>query len=564
MSNGEPKSDPWHLQRLAGESAVAADGDLLARFANNRDEAAFELLVWRHHRLVLGVCRKVLRDPHAADDAFQATFLILARKAGTIARRAAVAGWLYRVAYRCAQRARREAARHAARSVSGQDLLTIPTSPAPEPAADRSDNDGLLTEELAQLPERYRLPVVLCYLEGRTYDDAAARIGCPKGTLSTRLTRARELLRARLAARGVTVSAAAITALLTDAASPAAPTALLADTLKLATAASGAGAIVPVSPDAAALAEGVMRAMYWNRFKVAVIAFAALAVVGTGVGIALHPPATAQVPTSQVPAKTDATPAKGQENDPGEEVWWLKSIDKEGGTIEVESCDPVTLRPYAPGAAPPVEVRVAAGAEILIDGKPGQFGDLIPGIPVRFKFDSFSGIGVGKIRQGSGTILKLRTAQERTLETVVGKVGVNGATLSVSEDAGRKEYRLADDARVTIDGKDAKAAELRPGMTVTLRLSAVYPVIFGVTAIGPQLDGIVRSVDTDRKTLTVLLSSPRLVVGGVSAEGAAITVGGKAATLADLKPGMRVYVQWAADPEMRRVLSVRELAGESK
>src|SRR5262249_46148741 len=160
---------------------------------------------------------KVLRDPHAADDAFQATFLILARKAASIARRAAIAGWLYRVAYRCAQRARRTSARHSARAVPGQDLSAFPATQGAESAADREDNKRLITEELARLPERYRLPVVLYYLEGRTYDDAAARIGCPKGTLSTRLTKARKLLRARLAARGVTVSTAAITALLTDA-----------------------------------------------------------------------------------------------------------------------------------------------------------------------------------------------------------------------------------------------------------------------------------------------------------------------------------------------------------
>jgi RNA polymerase sigma factor (sigma-70 family) len=564
MTSDGSRPDPCHLQRLAGESAGAADGDLLTRFAAERDDAAFELLVWRHHRLVLGVCRKVLRDPHAADDAFQATFLILARKAGTIARRAAVAGWLYRVAYRCARRARRNAARDAARAVSGQDLSALPAALPTEPTAEREDNDRLLTEELARLPERYRLPVVLCYLEGRTYDDAAARIGCPKGTLSTRLTKARQLLRARLAARGVTVSAPAIIALLAEAASPAAPTALLTNTLKLATAASGPGAIVPVSPNAAVLAEGVLRAMFWNRVKVLVIAFAALAALGTGVGIAMYPPAAAQGPTPPAPAKADAAPAKGQENDPDEEVWWLKSIDKEGGTIEVESCNPVTLRPYAPGAAPPVEVRVGAGAEILIDGKPGQFGDLIPGIPVRFKFDSFSGTGIGKIRQGSGTILKLRTVQERTVDAVVDQVGANGATLSVTEETGRKDYKLAEGARVTIDGKDAKVTELKPGMTVSLRLSAVYPVIFGVTAIGPQLDGVVRIVDAERKSLSVLLRSPRLVVSGLSTEGAAITVGGKPGTLTDLRPGMRVQLQWAADPEARRILTVRELGSESK
>ena len=346
-------------------------------FAADGDEAAFELLVWRHHRLVLSVCRKVLRDPHAADDAFQATFLILARKAGTIRPRAAVAGWLYRVAYRCAIRAQRGAARRTARAISGQDLSALPSPREAESAIDREETDRLLADELARLPERYRLPVVLCYLEGRTYDEAAARLGCPKGTLSTRLTKARELLRARLAARGLAVPVAAVTTLLTEFSGPAASPALLTSTMKLAMAASGPGAIVALSPDAAALAEGVLRAMYWNRIKAVAIVVLALAALGTGIGVATHPPAAAQPPTPTPTAgtsKTDLAPAspKGPENEPGEEVWWLKSIDKTGGTIEVETCDPVTLRPIAPGVVPPVEVRVGAGAEILIDGKPGH------------------------------------------------------------------------------------------------------------------------------------------------------------------------------------------------
>src|SRR5262249_6531580 len=213
MRDDDTTPDPWYLHRLAGEAPAAriGDGDLLARFAMDRDEAAFELLLWRHHRLVLSVCRKVLRDPHAADDAFQATFLILAQKAGTIRPRAAVAGWLYRVAYRCALRAQRGAARRMARAIPGQDLSALPVPHEAEPAIDREETVRLLTEELARLPERYRLPVVLCYLEGTTYDEAAARLGCPKGTLSTRLTKARELLRARLEARGLAVPAAAVT-----------------------------------------------------------------------------------------------------------------------------------------------------------------------------------------------------------------------------------------------------------------------------------------------------------------------------------------------------------------
>lgn len=561
MEKKDARSDPWHLQRRIGETEAGGvgDGELLARFAAHRDEAAFELLVWRHHRLVLSVCRKVLREPHLADDAFQATFLILARKAGTIKCCATIAAWLYRVAYRCALRARRAADGRVARAMSVPDLSAVPAARDSDPGVDREETSRLLTAELARLPERYRLPVVLCYLEGRTYDEAAARLGCPKGTLSTRLTKARELLRSRLAARGLVIPAAALTTVLTEFSGPAAQPALLTSTMKLAMAAPGPGAAIALAPNAATLAEGVLRAMFWERIKVVTLAAFALAALGTGIGVTTHPPVAAQHPAVAQKADPPPVPSKGPENEPGEEAWWLKSIDKEGGTIEVESCDPVTLRPYAPGAVPPVEVRVGAGAEILIDGKPAAFSDLIPGIPIRFKFDSFAGSGIGKLRQGSGTILKLRTAQERTLHAVVDAVAQSGKVLTVIGDAGRTDYQVAADARITVDGKEGRASDLKTGMSVSLRLSAAYPVIFAVTAIGPRLEGVVRGVDTDRKTLTVLLRSPRLVVSGLWADGASITVGGKAATLVDLKSGTRVEIQWAADPDTRRVLIIRQL-----
>ena len=150
------------------------------------------------------------------------------------------------------------------------------------------------------------------------------------------------------------------------------------------------------------------------------------------------------------------------------------------------------------------------------------------------------------------------------MEAVVERIAADGKSLSATSESGRAEYRLAPDAQVSVDGKDERIGNLKPGMTCTLRLSAVHPVIFSLTAIGPKLEGVVRSVDTERKTLTVLLRSPRLVVGGMSADGAVITVGGKVGTLGDLKPGMRVQVQWAADPDTGRVLAVRELNDGSK
>jgi RNA polymerase sigma factor (sigma-70 family) len=184
----------------------AADRDLLDQFARYGDQQAFAALVRRHGPPVLGVCRRVLRDPHAAEDAFQSTFLVLARKAHMIARPEALSSWLYGVAVRVAGKARAGAAR--------------PTpGPLPDPAADAPDPSAgiageelrlILDEELCRMPDRDRALIVMVYLEGRTHDEAARAIGCPLGSMAWRLARARDDLRRRLARRGVGLAVGAL------------------------------------------------------------------------------------------------------------------------------------------------------------------------------------------------------------------------------------------------------------------------------------------------------------------------------------------------------------------
>jgi RNA polymerase sigma factor (sigma-70 family) len=158
-----------------------ADGELLRRFAEGCDEAAFELLVWRHERMVMGVCRRVLGDRHDAEDAFQASFLALARRANTIGRRESVGAWLHRVACRVALRARATAAARAARERTDVDLAALPVADEPGPGAVSADLRALLDRAIDGLPEKYRAPVVLCHLEGQTYAEVARKLGCPKG-----------------------------------------------------------------------------------------------------------------------------------------------------------------------------------------------------------------------------------------------------------------------------------------------------------------------------------------------------------------------------------------------
>ena len=199
------------LRQLPGPVVPPADREALAAFVARREEAAFEALVRRHGPMVLRVCRRVLGHAQDAEDACQATFLVLARKAGSVGRAEALASWLHGVAVRTALRARRDAGRRRAREQQA------PTGVGPDPAEALAwrDVQTLLESEIARLPERYRAPFVLCHLEGRSRADAAAELGLSENTLSSRLARARDRLRDRLARRGVHLTAVLAAAALT-------------------------------------------------------------------------------------------------------------------------------------------------------------------------------------------------------------------------------------------------------------------------------------------------------------------------------------------------------------
>jgi RNA polymerase sigma factor (sigma-70 family) len=253
-----------------GVGDLPTDGDLLDRYLRARDESAFELLVRRHGALVLGVCRRTLRDNHAAEDAFQATFLILARKASSV-RQATVAGWLYRVALRVALRSRQSAARRSSRE---QPIINEPSVEEPDPFTG-SELRAVLDDELRRLPERFRLPVLLCYVEGNTTEQAAQLLGCPRGTILSRLATARKRLSRRLLRRGVGVPAAGLAAALAEPAWPAAvPAANAAKTLHSVLSISGA------SSQAAHLAQGVIHAMFLSKLRWAVGVVLVLGVLG--------------------------------------------------------------------------------------------------------------------------------------------------------------------------------------------------------------------------------------------------------------------------------------------
>jgi RNA polymerase sigma factor (sigma-70 family) len=181
------------------------DGSLLRRYAVHREEPAFAALVQRHERLVLGVCQRVLGDSHAALDAFQATFLVLARKASTLDQNGSVAGWLYKVAYHLALRLRAIAARQRRREKQAAHDRPAATGAVTDTNAVDIENEEVraaLSEELQRLPDKYRVPLVLCYLDGRTHEEAAQAIGMPRGSMAKRIGEGLERLRERLSDRG--------------------------------------------------------------------------------------------------------------------------------------------------------------------------------------------------------------------------------------------------------------------------------------------------------------------------------------------------------------------------
>ncbi len=266
----------------AADDGPASDGRLLEQFRTQRDEAAFAALVERHGPMVLAVCRRVLRHTHDAEDAFQATFLVLARKARDVGKEASVGSWLYKVAYRLALRARDDAARRLAREARAARPDDVP---ADETHVWR-ELEPLLDEEVSRLPEKYRTPFVLCYLQGKTYDEIAQELVCPKGTVSIRLTRARQRLRDRLVRRGVVLSAAVLAgAAATGPALAAVPGPLWQTTLRAAAlfAANKTAATRLLAARASALAEGELRSMWWSKTKVVALVLVCCGLLGAGI-----------------------------------------------------------------------------------------------------------------------------------------------------------------------------------------------------------------------------------------------------------------------------------------
>jgi RNA polymerase sigma factor (sigma-70 family) len=311
MAGGQANLILRHLRAVVAGQTTAQLGDrqLLERFTTHHEEAAFDALVRRYGPLVLGVCRRVLRNSHDAEDAFQATFLILARKAGSLRRRDSIGAWLYRVASHTAMRARASAASRR------RHERQVGPPVAADPLAEVTGREllAVLDEELQRLPERYRAPLVLCYLQGQTRDEVARQLGCSLGTLKRRLEHGRARLRSRLDRRGLALPAALLAAGLSEApAAAAVPVPLAAAAVQAALrGAAGPGMTAAGSAPVAALAAGVLHGLFVQKLKTAaavLLAVGLLGAVGYGLSSQGDRPAPAAANPQPAPA-AGPTPA---------------------------------------------------------------------------------------------------------------------------------------------------------------------------------------------------------------------------------------------------------------
>lgn len=372
-----------HLRRAAllADGAGLTDAQLLQEYLRHREEAALAALVRRHGPMVWGVCRRILSNYHDAEDAFQAAFLVFVRKAASIASPELLANWLYGVALQTALKARATSAKRHRRERQVREM--------PEPAVrdnDRwSDLQPILDQELSRLPDKYRIAIVLCDLQGKTRKEAARQLGVPEGTLAARLARGRKMLAQRLVRQGVSLSGGILAALLAqNTASASVPSAVVGSTIKAASllAAGQAATAGGISVHAVALMEGVVKAMLLTKLKIAIPIVLGMGLLGIGWGLcrtrAAAPPSgvseVASAPRETDARGADAAPLAPEEGNPAKDgpgekkvglpkgpapVQVLARVDKDGKlVVKAEQMVAVGVRRPPLGEDPPPGPRV--------------------------------------------------------------------------------------------------------------------------------------------------------------------------------------------------------------
>jgi RNA polymerase sigma factor (sigma-70 family) len=355
-----------YIRRIARPQGLecATDAQLLSSFAATRDEAAFALLVQRHGSMVLGVCRRMLGDTPDAEDAFQAAFLVLVRKATSIHAPELLANWLYGVALRAAAKARAVAAkRHMREAQLDADLAD--RAPSSEAAGELR---SILDEEIGRLPQKYRVPFILCYLNGASNEDAARRLGCPKGTVQSRLSWARHRLRHRLTRRGFALSTVVLASeLLAGEASAGVAATLANSTIKAALhyasgQALGTGVI---SASVATLTQGVLHTMFMIKVKTIAAAIVILILIGAAGGVV----ARANLAASPALPAASATPATDKNPPAPEQEIALAEREEEKRTGSKSVAREIVSKSFKTGNKPVVNLEVFNGGIDVVAGE---------------------------------------------------------------------------------------------------------------------------------------------------------------------------------------------------
>lgn len=409
MATSQMSAFIQHLRRAAlRDGAGLTDGQLLEDYISHRDEAALAALVQRHGPMVWGVCRRVLSSYHDAEDAFQATFLVLVRKAASIASKELLANWLYGVAHQTALKARATTAK---RCVRERQVTEMP-EPAPAEQDLWGDLQPLLDEELSRLPDKYRVVLVLCDLEEKTRREAARQLGVPEGTVASRLATARRMLAKRLARHGLAVSGGALAAMLTEkVASAGAPTSVVSSTIKAVTliGVGRAAATGAISVKVAALTEGVMKSMLLTKLKATMAGLLLMGALVSGVG-AIYRAQAAEQPEKSSEALVFLESPKEQRNKKERSARPLTLTSKElSGTWQGEKDGvkvQITFRDNGKDAWE-VIVQKSPNARDLASAELTRVDDKQSGT-VRLRFDTKLGsVVVGQVERDKAGAIRL-------------------------------------------------------------------------------------------------------------------------------------------------------------
>jgi RNA polymerase sigma factor (sigma-70 family) len=502
MANDRMSEVIQHLRTaiLLRDGAGLTDGQLLEDYISRREEAALAALVRRHGPMVWGVCRRLLLNHHDAEDAFQATFLVLVRKAASVVPREMVANWLYGVAHQTALKARATTAKRRARERQVTQM--------PEPAVTEQDLwhdlQPLLDQELSRLPDKYRVAIVLCDLEEKTRKEAARQLGVPDGTLAARLVRGRVMLAKRLARHGLAVSGGSLaTVLAQNAASAGVPTSVVSSTIKAASLfAAGQGAAAGVtSARVAALTKGVLKTMFLTRVTIATAVLLAVGALGTGAGWLTHQ-ALAEKPTDKA--------AKGAGQQDRTEVRGMVSVvDASRNTIRVH---------LGKGFSKEETFALTGDAKVFLDDgtgdklgfQEGKLADLAEGTFVALRLSADQ--KVTRIWADGPTIQGILKATDAAHHRIIVTVA-----LTKGEPAADKTFPVARNARLFIDdgkvhdksrpAKPPSLADLPAKAVVFLTLSADRKVVGSIRAEGHSVTGLLKAVDGAKNTITLTIST---------------------------------------------------------